>query len=66
MSLSSPFLTDRENHMKPETEVKTSLNVLYHAVFSEGTDQLVVSKLLKIYNFIKSKSGSQVDFWKTR
>jgi hypothetical protein len=30
--------------MKPETEVKTSLNVLYDAVFSGGTDQLVVKK----------------------
>ena len=44
MSLSSPSLTDRENHMKPETEVKTSPNVLYGAVFSGGTDQLVIKQ----------------------
>ena len=30
--------------MKPETEVKTSLNVLYGAVFSGTTDQLVVKQ----------------------
>jgi len=30
--------------MKPGTEVKTSPNFLYGAVFSEGTDQLVVKQ----------------------
>jgi hypothetical protein len=30
--------------MKPETEVKTSLNALYGAVFSERTDQLLVKQ----------------------
>jgi len=30
--------------MKPETEVKTSLNILYDAVFSGGNDQLVVKQ----------------------
>ena len=30
--------------MKPETEVKTSLNALYGAVFSERTDHLLVKQ----------------------
>jgi len=44
MSLSSPFLTDKKNHMKPETQVKISLNALYGAVFGGGTDQLVAKQ----------------------
>jgi hypothetical protein len=71
MSLSSPFLTYRENHMKPETEVKTSLNILYEAVFSEGTDQLVVKQasedsyliVLRAKVAVKCISGKLVDQW---
>ena len=44
MPPSSPFLTGKENHMKPETEVKTSFNVLYNAVFGGDTDQLVAKQ----------------------
>jgi len=44
MTSSSPFLTGKENHMKPGTEVKTSLNILYDIVFSGCTDQLVVKQ----------------------
>ena len=55
--------------MRPETEVKTSLNVLYHAVFSGGTDQLVIKQgsddsyliVLKAKAAVKWISGEPVD-----
>lgn len=57
--------------MKPETEVKTSLNVLYDAVFSGGTDQLVVKQasedsyviVLRATAAVKWISGKLVDQW---
>jgi len=57
--------------MKPETEVKTSLNILYEAVFSEGTDQLVVKQasedshliVLRAKAAVKWISGKLVDQW---
>jgi len=57
--------------MKPETEVKTSPNVLYGAVFSGGTDQLVVKQasddsyliVLEAKVAVKWISGKLVDQW---
>jgi len=57
--------------MKPEREVKTSLNILYDAVFSGGTDQLVVKQasedsyliILRAKAAVKWISGKLVDQW---
>ena len=57
--------------MKPETQVRTSFNVLYDAVFSERTGQLVVKQasddsyliVLREKAAVKWISGKLVDQW---
>ena len=57
--------------MKPEAEVKTSLNILYDAAFSGGTDQLVVKQasddsyliVLRAKAAVKWISGKLVNQW---